>query len=144
MLSKSVRLDIFLKSRDFLADIEMQVRNDSDNPLNLRSRFYQSKIDNWNLDKGYDYKNLLQSYIIFISPFDPFESNLACYTFKNICLEDKTIELNDKTTKIFLYTKGNTQGLDKDIVDFLNYCNTNIPNSDFINTIDLEVNQIKK
>lgn len=39
-------------------------------------------------------------FFIFICTFDPFSAGLPCYTFKNICLENKNLELKDTETKI--------------------------------------------
>ena len=45
-------------------------------------------------------------YLIFICPFDPFGKGRHIYTFRNLCVEDKKLELSDGAIKIFLNAKG--------------------------------------
>ena len=42
------------------------------------------------------------NFIIFICLFDPMGNNRAVYTFENICIDDKTILLQDGIKKIIL------------------------------------------
>ena len=63
--AKSVRLDLLVKDETGKSyDIEMQVGNEYNIPK--RMRYYQSVLDVAFLDKGYSYKALNESYIIFI------------------------------------------------------------------------------
>ena len=67
-----------------------------------------------------DYSRLTDTVVLFITLFDPFGRDFIRYTFRNICIEDKELELEDGTTKIVLNavgTKGNTS---KELKDFLN------------------------
>ena len=125
--SKSVRFDVYTKDDNRIFDIEMQTANKSDEPLNLRTRYYQSSIDRSCLDKGHKYKELSESYIIFICTFDPFKLGLSKYTFCTTCIENKSLLLDDKAKKIFLYTNGDSGSLNTEIVDFLHYANGGIP-----------------
>ena len=43
------------------------------------------------------------------------------YTFKNVCLEDKNIILNDEAQKIVLNTKGIINDLSEELLEFLAY-----------------------
>lgn len=76
---------------DTVYEIEMQASN----PKNLpkRSRYYQGMIAPALIEKGADYQKLKKCYIIFTNLFDPFERGRCKYTFKNMCLEDPTLEL---------------------------------------------------
>ena len=113
---KSVRLDVYVKDSDKIFDIEMQ--NQPTNYLPLRTRYYQSMIDVDNLLKGEEYSNLKESFIIFICQFDPFNENLPCYTFKNICKENTNIELQDKTSKIIFNSTAYDKEKDIEISSF--------------------------
>ncbi|MFC1238606.1 Rpn family recombination-promoting nuclease/putative transposase, partial [Treponema vincentii] len=94
--AKTVRLDVLVKDGSGTSyDIEMQVGNEYNIPK--RMRYYQAVLDVAFLDKGYSYKALNESYIIFICLFDPIGSNRAVYTFENICIEDKRLPLQDGT-----------------------------------------------
>ena len=96
--TKGVRLDVYVKDSDKVFDIEIQ--NNSGISLPKRMRYYQSMVDMDSLLKGQDYSELKESFIIFICNFDPFHQDLPCYTFKNLCIQDKNLELCDETTKI--------------------------------------------
>ena len=97
--AKTVRLDVLLKDKAGTSyDIEMQVGNEYNIPK--RMRYYQAVLDVAFLDKGYSYKTLNDSFIIFVCLFDPIGSNRALYTFENFCAEDRAIPLRDGTKKI--------------------------------------------
>ena len=66
-----------------------------------RARYYQGSIDIDCLKSGERYKNLKDSYIIFICPDDIFNKGQAIYSFENLCLEDTSIKLNDRAYKYF-------------------------------------------
>lgn len=84
-------------------NLEMQATSQGELPY--RSRYYQGMIDLNCIEKGEDYDELKESYIIFICTFDPFEKRMAQYMFENLCEEDPAICLNDGTKKSFLIQK---------------------------------------
>ena len=102
--SKGVRLDVYLKDTDKVIDVEMQ--SSPQEALGKRTRYYQSMVDIDSLLKGQDYTELKDSYILFICKTDPFEDNdkkhynLPCYTFRNSCCENPSVELDDKSLKV--------------------------------------------
>lgn len=63
-------------------------------------RYYQSLMDLDAILKGEDYKNLKESYVIFICMFDPFSEGLPVYFFENICRQKKSCTLSDKAYKV--------------------------------------------
>jgi len=104
---KGIRMDVYV--RDDAAtvyNIEMQVRMLEGESLFKRTRYYQSMIDADLLAAGADYDDLNKTVIIFICPFDPFGKGRHIYTFRNLCVEDKKLELSDGAIKIFLYSDG--------------------------------------
>ena len=106
--AKGIRLDVFVKDdTDRIFDIEMQVIGNDYLPL--RARYYQSVLDVSSLHAGEDYESLTESYVIFLCLDDIFHKGLPIYTFKSVCLEDSTLVLDDKTTKVFC----NAQKYDK-------------------------------
>ena len=142
--SKSVRLDVYVyDDQNRIYDIEMQCSN-NDNELPKRTRYYQAMIDMAETEKGQDYQDLKESYIIFICTFDPFKRENPMYTFRNLCIENKELELEDKTTKIFLNSKGKTETLDTDIAAFLKYVNGKAAEGTFTKEIDQEVIRVKR
>lgn len=97
--SKGIRLDVLARDGKTLYNIEMQTVAHASLPL--RMRYYQGLLDMDLLMKGQDYGDLCQGYVIFICRADPFDRNLPAYTFENVCLEDSSLKLGDKSQKIF-------------------------------------------
>lgn len=142
--SKSVRLDVYVKdTKDVIYNIEMQpVKKDN---LPKRSRYYQGMIDLNLIEKGNSYKNLNQSYVIFICCFDLFGRNQCMYTFENRCIEEPDIPLEDGTVKIFLNSKGNLSGKSTTLKAFLSYINNGTLSEDsFITSLDYEIKKAKE
>ncbi len=97
--AKSIRLDVYVKTKDRNFDLEMQVVNTGELPQ--RSRYYQGLMDLDSLKKGDIYSDLKESHVIFICMEDVFEKKLPVYTFQYRCDEDREILLGDKTFKHF-------------------------------------------
>lgn len=143
--SKSVRLDVFVEDAEgTLYDIEMQT-TDGDVPDELpkRARYYQAMMDMDVLNKGEFYTSLRKSYVIFICTFDPFTAGQSVYTFRETCQENPSLTMGDETTKIFLNSYGSRDGLDDDIVSFLDYVNGRAASGKFAKNIEQEVEKIK-
>lgn len=142
--AKSIRLDVYVIDDTGRAyDIECQVTEGKDGELAKRTRYYQALMDMDLLEKGQTYDKLNDSYIIFICTFDLFNRDLPMYTFRNICLEEDFLSLGDGATKVFLNSKGNTNGIDPDIAAFLQYINTKKVEGAFVEAIDQEVRNVK-
>ena len=56
-----------------------------------------------------------------VTSFNPFESGRHLYTFTNLCIEEPTLSLGDKTQKVFLCTEGDKEDVSSEIMDFLDY-----------------------
>ena len=98
-----VRLDVYARGDDSTRyNVEMQVRNKDNLPK--RSRYYHSQIDMDIIAKGTDYKELPDTYVIFICDFDPFGFGKYKYTFDMICTETGEM-LDDGARTIFLSTR---------------------------------------
>ncbi|MCR5613690.1 Rpn family recombination-promoting nuclease/putative transposase [Treponema sp.] len=132
--TKGVRLDVYLKDEDKIIDIEIQSYRQE--KIGKRSRYYQSMIDMDSLMKGQGYPTLKDSYILFICKQDPFLNDrkkgygLPCYTFKNICLENSAVNLNDKAVKVFYNATAHEAEKDEKIKAFLHFISTNDPAQD--------------
>ena len=143
--SKSIRLDVYVKDNTGrVFDIEMQCTNEKENGLAKRTRYYQAMIDMDVLEKGDDYSKLNPAYIIFICTFDAFDQGLPMYTFRNRCVEQEGIELNDEATKIFLNSKGDSPTLDPDVRAFLRYVDGKAAEGVFVQEVDKEVRRVKQ
>ncbi|MCR5399363.1 MAG: Rpn family recombination-promoting nuclease/putative transposase [Lachnospiraceae bacterium] len=137
--SKSVRLDIYVNDdKGSVYDIEMQATDTRELPK--RSRYYQSMIDISILEKGANYRDLKESYVIFICLSDIFGRERYVYTFRNLCIEDNGLELKDEATKIFLnpYGKGN---ISERLDEFFSYLREHKPTGQF--TKELEESVVK-
>jgi predicted transposase/invertase (TIGR01784 family) len=80
-------------------DVEMQTTHKTNLPK--RARYYQSIMTVDSLQKGSDYNQLNDSFVIFLCLHDPFGENLPIYSFKNVCAEKSDLELRDGTKIIF-------------------------------------------
>ncbi len=135
--SKGVRLDVYLKDSDKVIDIELQ--SYPMEALGKRIRYYESMLNMDTLMKGQDYTLLKDSYIVFICTEDPFKDDkeihydLPCYTFKNICEENNTVDLNDKSIKVIFSASAYEKAENKQIREFLRYINTQEPGEDDFN-----------
>jgi len=94
--------------------------------------------------KGQDYSELKESFIIFICQYDPFTEGLPCYTFKNLCIQDKNLELNDETTKIIFNSTAYDKEKNVDIRKFLKYIRTKVPTSNLTDKINTLVEKQKE
>ena len=101
--SKGIRLDVYAKNNSQAFNLEMQSTESKDLPE--RARYYQGSIDVDCLNSGEKYKELKDSYVIFICIQDIFKKGLACYSFENLCREDSSIHLNDRAYKYFFIAK---------------------------------------
>ena len=144
--SKSVRLDVFVEDdKGTLYDIEMQTTDgDATDELPKRAHYYQAMMDMDVLNKGEFYTNLRKSFVIFICTFDPFAAGQSVYTFQEACKENPALTMGDETTKIFLNSQGNREGLDPDIAFFLDYVNGLTAKGRFAKSIEDEVQKVKE
>ena len=141
--SKGIRLDIYVEDDDnTVFNLEMQTTTYKELPK--RSRYYQGIIDLNMIEKGESYDILKESYVIFICTFDFFEKGRSVYEFENVCLEDSEIKLNDGTHKIFLNTKGDKKGINKEMKSLLEYFDGKEPESDLTKQIDDLESRISK
>ena len=141
--AKTVRLDVLVKDGSGTSyDIEMQVGNEYNIPK--RMRYYQAVLDVAFLDKGYSYKALNESYIIFICLFDPIGSNRAVYTFENICIEDKRLPLQDGTKKIILNANSFRTADNKELQGFLQYVKTGKVTTAYAGRIEQMIQTVKR
>ncbi len=114
---KGVRLDVYAVGSTKAYNLEMQATDTEELPE--RARYYQGILDVQELNQGDDYKDLKDSYVIFICVPDIFQKGLAKYTFENLCLENPQIKLNDRAYKYFFIAKNYDKILDEKQKAFL-------------------------
>ena len=140
--SKGSRLDIYVRDDQMNSyDIEMQLVNSEE--LILRSRYYHSEMDMYQIKQGQDYTDLKQSIVIFICDFDPFKDGKSIYTFEATCRENKDIILADKRKTIFANLRGDREGIEQEVVNLLDYCRTGEPTDEFTRGLQGKVEQLR-
>ena len=146
---KGVRLDVYAKDeKNTHYNVEMQaVRKLA---LGKCSRYYHSQIDMEMLDRGHDYEELPNSYVIFICDFDPFNQRKYCYTFKSICKETDETDFEDGRVTIFLSTEGeNEDEVPIEMVKFLKFVKADLATcmddfeDDFVSKLQKTMQEIK-
>ena len=146
--NRGVRFDVFAKTDDRkIFDCEIQTSEKRD--IFKRSRAYHSMIgfeglNKRQLFKSGSYENLPDAFVIFICTFDPFKMGKHKYTFKNICTEDKSLELNDGAYTIFLNTKSKAQDVSTELEAFLNFMNGKKSPDPFVKELEKRLNFAKQ
>ena len=114
-----IRIDAEVMEEDgSIYDLEPNLY-EMDDPAR-RSRYYHSLIITRNFEKGEDYRDLREVYVIFILPYDPFGLGRMVYTIQNACKEAPELPYDDGQYTIFLYTKGKDES-GKSLADMLKY-----------------------
>lgn len=146
---KGVRLDVYAKDENNTHyNVEMQAIREP--ALGKRARYYHSHIDMELLLSGNYYSKLPNTYVIFICDFDPFMRGKYCYTFENLCIEDKELSIGDGAKSIFLNTRGkNRDEVPEEMVAFLDFVKADLPDStkdfhnDFVRQLQNSVQRVK-
>ena len=133
---KGIRLDVYFEDDgSTMYDVEMQV--ESNRNLARRSRFYQNTIDSQALEKSSDYIKLLDSYVIFICPFNILPKyGYHLYHFRPRADEDPSIILEDGTSRIFVCANGKKDDVSDEMKAFLNYLGGKLAQSPLTSKID--------
>ena len=141
--AKGVRLDVYAKDKKGNAyDIEMQTTKMRELPL--RSRYYHSEMDSYQIAAGEKYGNLKYSIVIFVCNFDLFAKNRSVYTFESICREDIEIHLQDKRKTIFININGSREDVPEELAHLLDYLKTKTPTDGFTERLEQRVLKIRR
>ncbi len=145
-MSKGVRLDVYVEDESHTVyDVEMQVRQEADDVLPKRMRYYQAQMDVELLTRGRDYSELPKTLIIFICPFDPCGRGWHLYWFENTCRRDAELHLGDDAIKIYLNTHGTGEHISPQLQAFMDYVNSGILNPDpLVRALDQQVSKVKQ
>ena len=117
---KGVRFDIYVKGQDGVAYV-VELQQSDTNEIDRRLRYYESMSDSKQLPKGirHTYKDLKDSYIIFICRKDLYEKGRYRYTFRTTCVEEPGLKLDDGSYKIVFNTQGTHGDVSEDVKAFL-------------------------
>ena len=114
-----MRLDVLVKDTGRTFDIEMQAGSYRD--ILLRSRYYQGALDVGVTKRRTKYRELKESYILFICRDDPFGAGCPVYTQKSVFEEAPEVEYNDKTHKVFYNASGYEAAAGSEIGEVLRF-----------------------
>ncbi|WP_431726778.1 Rpn family recombination-promoting nuclease/putative transposase [Treponema socranskii] len=140
--SKGIRLDVYVSDPERVFDIEIQTSIPPSLPK--RTRYYQSLMDVDNLLRGQSYAELKESYVIFICTQDPFGKGLPVYMFRNVCSEDGTLFLDDKSVKVFYNVGAYGKEKEVELSALLEYLCERRATSGFTQHIDALVEESKR
>ncbi|MBO7582597.1 MAG: Rpn family recombination-promoting nuclease/putative transposase [Treponema sp.] len=138
---KGVQLDVYAVGDEKGYNLEMQASDTYELPE--RARYYQGILDVQELNSGDEYRNLKDSYVIFICVQDIFKKNLAKYTFENLCVEDPAIKLKDRAYKYFFIAENYDKILDERQKAFLKLVMSNESTDSFGSRISKLVEDAK-
>ena len=144
--SRGIRMDVYVEDdENTVYDVEMQASKKWH--FGKRFRYYQSAIDVDIVNKGEDFGKLKNSFIIFITTYDPYGKDWYMYPFETLCNWDSSIEMNDHAKRIVLNTKGTKDKEGHEVSDeikaMLSYMDGNAPESEYSKMLDNAVKQIK-
>ncbi len=97
--SRGIRLDVYVKDSARIFNIEMQTGNYDD--LILRARYYLSSSDVATTKRRTKFKDIRETYILFICKDDPFGAGIPRYTKVSKFLETDGIPYDDKSHNVF-------------------------------------------
>lgn len=117
--SRGIRMDVYVRDSEKIYNIEMQTSDYKD--LLLRARYYQSACDINSTPRRTKFKDLKETYIIFLCKDDPFGQGLALYTEKHSFLETDTIPYNDKSHKLFYNSSAFAKAKNDEVRDVLEF-----------------------
>ena len=97
--SRGIRLDVYVKDSGRIFNIEMQTGNYDD--ILLRARYYLSSSDVATTKRRTKFKDIRETYILFICKDDPFGAGIPRYTRLSKFLEVDGIPYDDKIHNVF-------------------------------------------
>ena len=140
---KGVRFDVYFEDdRDTVYDIEMQNANEKNLPR--RARYYQSMIDMEQMEKGMQYEEMKNSYVIFICMFDPFGLGFQKYTVLHTFKEDLNALYDDGTQKIFLNPYGSKGDSNQELQALFRYLDKRVPTDGFTERLEKRVRALTR
>ncbi len=115
-----IRLDVFIKGSQKIYNVEMFSSSYKEyRPLPQRGRYYQGMIDRRSLESGKDYRELPDSYIIFVCDFDYFQIGDALYERIMVLKGHEDVQYKDGSHVYFLNSRYETGNASPAILEFL-------------------------
>ena len=140
--SRSVRLDVMVKDSKKIYNIEMQSGNYKD--IILRSRYYQSSMNVATTKRRTHFRDLKETYVIFICKDDPFGLGLARYTKVSKFLETDKISYDDKSHNVFYNCSGYEREENLEVKNVLRFIYELKADSELTKKIEQTTDEIKQ
>lgn len=144
--SKAIQMDVFVRDSERAYDIEMQACPEPN--LARRLRYYQGSMDVADLKPGQSYRQLLDSYIVFLCLADPFSENEPVYTVEPACKEAPHMPVPTGQTWVVLnaaaWRAAPTESL-RNLLEYISKRQTFVASSDpLVASIDGEVSKANR
>ena len=144
-----IRLDISLEDNEKTQyAVEMQTGSAYD--LERRIRYYQSPLDRRTLEVSEHYRDLKDSYVIFICTDDYYKRGLALYKRKSVIEGAEDVAYEDGSHAYILNAAFTVRNLSEPALEFLSYINakyrklpSDVSKSEYLKQIDRAVEDIK-
>ena len=144
-----IRLDISLEDNEKTQyAVEMQTGSAYD--LERRIRYYQSSLDRRTLEVSEHYRDLKDSYVIFICTDDYYKWGLALYKRKSVIEGAEDVAYEDGSHAYILNAAFTVRNLSEPALEFLSYINAkyrklpfDVSKSEYLKQIDRAVEDIK-
>ncbi len=121
-----IRLDVFIKGSTKMYNVEMFGRRyKAYRQLLKRTRYYQSLMDRRSLEAGKDYRELPESYIIFVCDFDYFDTGLAVCKRKTVIEGREDVVYDDGSNVYFLNSRYSISNAPPAILEYLDFIRKN-------------------
>ncbi len=122
-----IRLDAYVEEdradieNDEFFDIEPDTKVREKKMLPKRARYYHSRMDGKILEAGKMYDGLPNTWVIFITSFDPFSEGRMVYTIRSHCIEVPEMKYDDGSITLFLNIMGESEDVSQDLKELLAY-----------------------
>ena len=140
--AKGIRMDVYVKNSNKVFDIEMQTGNYED--LLLRARYYQGAMDIGETPRRTRYRDLKETYIIFICKDDPFGLDSPTYTKKVIFEECPCFKYQDKSHFVVYNSSAYEREQDKEVRSVLKFIYNSKAETSFTNKLETTVQEMKQ
>lgn len=127
--TRGVRMDVFVQGSNEIYNMEMQTGDYDD--LLMRSRYYLGAADVSTTPRRTKFKDLKETYILFICKDDPFNYGIPLYTEHKNFKELPLVEINDKSHKLFYNCSAYAKAADEDVSSVLEFIYNLKANSKF-------------
>lgn len=134
-----VRMDVYVRDGNRVYDVEMQVARDED--LGRRMRYYQAALDTSELEAGYAYDSLPDSYVVFLCCFDAYGKGDPIYRIERRCNTHPNVEAGDGSPWVVLNAATWERAESEPLQDLLRYVFTEDVKGELSREIDAFVSE---